>query len=269
MLSAHAVNSIHYLETSAVNFFADRLGVSDFARDFLRVSKVDWCVSSIVLWEVLLNGDERRRDYLIYWLQEMSAGYLLKSPSELLAAYLRAGTPQNDKKQFWCNRETGSTLGETWAAIHRKPDRTILADVAGLEEMSQHVRDLAKMHRSLILAMTDESEDGYDRDAFHRAMLDLQNSLGRKSPPTKDREKQLKTALILTFFFVCIGLDLENQPIRDYWKEIGIDHSEPFVRLYYLIEHNPRCFIRGPLAEMSLMVEHQAFVAGTPNRGML
>ena len=92
------MNNIYYLETSAVNRLADEVDDFDFLNFLQRALKIDFCVSSVVLWEVLLNSSASRKERLLFWLQSASSSYLLKSPSEILVAYLEAGLPLKDRK---------------------------------------------------------------------------------------------------------------------------------------------------------------------------
>lgn len=262
--------TIYYLETSAVNILADKFDDDfEFLKFFQRALKIDFCISSVVIWEVLLNSSDTRKDRLIYWCQFACADYLLKSPSELLVDYLRAGLPKNDKKEFWYDRASSTQIASVWKKIHGRIDRTIPVDVKELSDRTRPLRDLSKMHKSLLEAMTDSGKDGYEKDAFHRCMGDLLTNLSWSKELSREKERQFKTALIYVFFMVCLGIDLDNSPVREFWSPIGIAANEPFERLDFLIQNYPKFFVRGPIAEMTLMVEQQTTVSNSANRGML
>jgi len=108
------MNNITYLDTSGLNYLADNIIDFDFFRFWRETLKIDFCISTVVIWEVLLNSNEKRRDNLIYWAQFNCFEYLLKSPTELFISYLINKCPQNDKKQFWYHRETELDIGNTW-----------------------------------------------------------------------------------------------------------------------------------------------------------
>lgn len=261
------MNNIHYLETSAVNLLADELDDFNFNQLLQKVMKFDFCISSIVIWEIMLNSDKSRMEKLIYWIQFNCANYLLKSPTEIVMSYLSAGCPEKDKKMFWNNRKSTLPLAATWTNIHKKVDRTLIIDFGDIKERSGPIRQLSKMHKSLINAMTDKDEDGYEHDFFHRMMFVLFDSLGRNAVTERADEKLIKTSLMLAFFFICIGVELDNSPVRDYWQPKGLE--DPLDRLEYLVKNEPSIIVRGPIIEMALMVEAQTEIEKSSNRGML
>ncbi len=53
------MNNITYLDTSGLNFLADYIGDDDLFRFWKSELKIDFCISSIVLWEIWKRG---RRD---------------------------------------------------------------------------------------------------------------------------------------------------------------------------------------------------------------
>ena len=78
----HKTNrNIYYLETSGLNALADQ--VDDYHLfDFVKRSlKVEFYISAIGVWEVLLNSNRQRKEYLLYWAQFNTSPYLLKSPT--------------------------------------------------------------------------------------------------------------------------------------------------------------------------------------------
>lgn len=261
------MNSLHYLETSGLNVLADNLSDFDFNKFAQDLMKFDWCISAVVLWEVFLNSSDSRRDYLIYWAQFNCANYLLKSPTELIVSYLRQETPDSDRKLFWYNRESDLELAKVWVRIHRKLDRTIPIDLDELKERSAPLRQISRIYSGVIESMTDKSSDGYDEEYFHKKMIDLANLLEAADYHDRRDEKLIKTSLILVFFFLCIGVELDNSPIREHWKPSKID--DPFERLEFLIENSPKIFVKGPIIEMAIMMEAQAESSGSTNRGSI
>lgn len=263
------MNNIYYLETSAVNRLADGIDDFDFLNFLQRALKIDFCVSSVVLWEILLNSSSSRKERLLFWLQSASSSYLLKSPSEILVAYLEAGLPLKDRKAFWYNRRSKQNIARVWEKIHRKPERTLLSDIEELKERTAPLRQLSKLHASLLDAMTDSGQEGYDDDHFHGAMLRLAGFLESDEDFVKNHEREIKTSLILSFYLVAIGVDLDNSPIREFWTTQHGDVKDPFERLEILISMYPKLFVRGPLAEMSLMMDIQSVRLSSANRGMI
>jgi len=261
------MRNIHYLETSAVNVFANELTDFDF-NDMLQISlNFDFCLSSVSLWEILLNSNDEKKEKLIYWSQFNCASYLLKSPAEIFIDFLVAGAPLKDRKIFWHNRESNLQIAKTWKAIHKKVDKTIPINLETLKKRSEPMRQYSRMHKNILDSMTNKDERGNDSDYFHRMMMKLEESLATKFIHKKNSEKLIKTSLILSFFFICIGMELDNSPIRTYWKKIGID--DPFDRLEYIIKNTPLFIIRGPIAEMAVMMNAQVMMKNSTNRGSL
>lgn len=261
------MNAVHYIETSALNLFADELQDFDFNAMYQKAMKVDLCISPVVIWEVLLNGDSSRKEALIYWAQFNCADYLLKSPAEIVIRYIAAGAPLNDRMSFYRHRATDLAIGTSWSKIHRRQDRTIPVDLEKLRERSGPLRDLSRRYKEMIQSMTDENHHGNESDYFHRIMIRLREQLD--APPTQDQRNDTltKTALILALFIACIGVDLDNSPVREFWDEKEIE--DPLDRLEFLVTSIPIAIVRGPLIEMALMITNQMGMVGGCNRGTL
>ncbi len=261
------MNAVHYIETSALNFLADELQDFDFNELYQRVMKVDLCISPVVIWEVLLNSDNSRKDALIYWAQFNCANYLLKSPAEIVIEYLAAGAPLNDRMAFYKNRATSLSIGTTWSNIHRKLDRTIPIELDNLKERSKPLRDLGRSYKEMIRYMTEENEHGNYADYFHRTMITLRKNLKTPIMQSRMNDALTKTSLILAFFIACIGVDLDNSPVREFWEPKGIE--DPLDRFEHLIETIPIALVRGPLIEMALIIYSQAEMSAGTNRGTM
>lgn len=261
------MNNITYLDTSGLNFLADYIGDDDIFRFWKSKLKIDFCISSIVLWEILLNSDDARKDYLIYWSQFNCSEYLLKSPSEIFIMYLEKDCPLKDKKEFWYNRETNLEIGSTWKNIHGNIEKTIPIDLGKLKERSQPIRELSKKLKSIIYDMCNKDSHGYENDPFHEAMHRALKKLKLEIEITPSKEKLLKLSLAFMFFFVCIGMELDNTPIKNYWAKVEID--DPLDRFDWIIDNQPKIIVRGPILEMAKMAESQFLSANSSSRGLL
>lgn len=259
------MNLIHYIETSALNLFADELLDFEFNVTYQTVMRVDLCISPVVLWEVLLNAEDSRRERLIYWAQINCARYILKSPSEIIIQYLRAGAPVNDRDAFHRSRATELTIGKAWSGIHGKLDRTILFNFEDLQARSKPLRDFSRCYRDVMMSMTDESAHGNNGDYFHRMMIKLHKVLEVSDNQERRSDALTKTSLVLGFLMVCVGVDLDNTSVRNYWATFGLE--DPSDRLDFLVECQPIAFVRGPLMEMALMMHTQTEMPGGTNRG--
>lgn len=230
---------------------------------------MDLCISSVTLWEVFLNSDESRREYLLNWMQFSCANYLLKSPSEIIIDYINRQFPIKERMLFKEDPETKLALGQTWKCIHGKVDKTFNIDTNSIRERSEVIRLFSKKYSQFMEEMvaTDNTND-----PFHKMMLLISDS----SPGFSNHKKRrIKTALVLAFFILCLGIELDNSCLEKFWKPIGIDsinnpfELRPFERLDFLIEKMPQLFCKGPLMEISNMMAIQHELGGRTNRGAL
>lgn len=254
--------SFFYLDTSGLNFLADNITDFDAFSEIKKHLGFELYLSPIGLWEILLNSDEKRRDYLIYWAQFNCSENLLKSPTEIIINYLLQDCPHTDRKSFFDAPETQQKIGQTWKNVHKKIDRTIPVELEPLKERSEVVRQLSKKLKSIV---NDMCANGKLDDPFHQAMQTALKNLN--FPENKENERILKISLIFLFFIVGIGLELENKIIRDYWEKLNI--NDPFDRLDYLIQNYPKILIRGPILEMAKMAEVQITSDNGQSRGLI
>lgn len=258
--------AIHYLETSALNVFADRLTDFDCIARYKRTMDVELCISPVVLWEVLLNSDDCRKDLLIHWAQFNCSAELWKSPAELLIRYLRAGAPLRDRATVMDHWTSELEIGNVWRRIHKRLDRTIPIDAISLQQRIAPLRELSRLYPKIIESMTDDrTHGGDDDDWLHRLMVKTRANLGLSPNPEAEDSVLLKTSLILVFFIGCIGCDLDNSPVRDYWQELGVD--DPVERLEFLVSEMPMAIVRGPIPEMAIMLKAQNAMSSRVNRG--
>jgi hypothetical protein len=260
------MTSLFYLDTSGLNFFADN--VKDFDGFYLLKKQLGFelYLSPITLWEVLLNSDESRRDYLIYWAQFNCAPELVKSPSEIIIQYILSDCPLKDRRTFFSDPYTKNEMGKTWTKIHKDIKYNIPIDFDELKERTKPMRDLSKKLKSIIADMCNEEYENYARDPFHIAMHQVLISLEIDRNPSKDNERVYKIALIFLYFTVCIGFELQTSVVRDYWEGKSID--DPFDRFDYLLENYPKLMIRGPILEMAIMANVQISMENSKSRGM-
>jgi hypothetical protein len=260
------MTSLFYLDTSGLNFFADN--VKDFDGFSLLKKQLGFelYLSPITLWEVLLNSDESRRDYLVYWAQFNCAPELVKSPSEIIIQYILADCPLKDRRAFFSDPYTKNEMGKTWTRIHKDIKYNIPIDFDELKERTKPMRDLSKKLKSIIADMCNEEHENYARDPFHIAMHQVLISLEIDGAPSKENERVYKIALIFLYFTVCIGFELQTSVVRDYWEGKSID--DPFDRFDYLLENYPKLMIRGPILEMAIMANVQISMENSKSRGM-
>jgi hypothetical protein len=260
------MTSLFYLDTSGLNFFADNIKDFDGFSLLKKHLGFELYLSPITLWEVLLNSDESRRDYLVYWAQFNCAPELVKSPSEIIIQYILAGCPSKDRKAFFDEPHTKLDMGKSWTSIHKKIEYNLPVDFEELKKRTKPMRDLSKKLKSIITGMCDEETENYKQDPFHIAMQVTLTKLEIDKVPSKENERIYKIALIFLFFTICIGFELQTNVVRDYWENKDID--EPLERLDYLLENHPKLMVRGPILEMAIMANVQISMENCKSRGM-
>jgi len=261
--------AIHYLETSGVNYLADNMTDHQFNLLVQQSMQVDLCISSVTLWEILLNSNDKRKDYLIYWMQFNCADYLLKSPSEIVIDFINRKLPRKERLLFAKDPVTKLQMGTTWKNIHGRIDKTLPIDLDLIREHSESARELSKQYSHFMDEMVAaENSD----DPFHKMMLVLKDTSANSS---EYEQRRIKTSLVIAFFLLCIGIELDKSHIREFWRPLGIDSVDnpnelrPSERLEYLVETLPLLFFRGPILEMSNMMALQREYEGKTNRGAM
>lgn len=264
----HKTNrNIYYLETSGLNALADQ--VDDYRLfDLVKRSlKIEFYISAIGVWEVLLNSDRQRKEHLLYWAQFNTSPYLLKSPTEIFVDYIVRGAPRKDRYEFWIDRSTSLSIGRVWMRIHRRIDRTIPVDVEQLRERSEAIRGFSRQLKGIVKTTIDKDRTGYEDDFFIQCM----NALGDRFPQfaldkSENEELSLLT-IVFVFFFVCLGMELDNTPVRKFWQQVEIE--DPFDRLEHLIKQHPYIFVRGPILESAKMAQVQISGPKARTRGLI
>ncbi|MEE9337878.1 MAG: hypothetical protein V3U87_07335 [Methylococcaceae bacterium] len=261
------MRNIFYLDTSGLNFLADNV------KDFDAFAKIknhlgfELYLSPVSLWEILLNSNDQRKDYLIYWAQFNCSNNLLKSPTEIIIKYILLHCPLKDRKAFFDDPYTKMELGKTWKNIHGKIDKTIPIDLDSLKERSIPIRKLSKSLKSIISSMCNEEHVNYSDDPFHLSMKQALKNLDHPDASDKESERIYKITLIFLLFIVCIGFELQNNVVREYWDDLQIE--DPFDRLDYLLENHPILMVRGPVVEMAKMADIQLSMDNSKSRGLL
>ena len=259
--------NIYYLETSGLNALADQ--VDDYRLfDYVKRSlKVEFYISAIGVWEVLLNSNKQRKENLLYWAQFNCSPFLLRSPTEIFVDYASNGAPRKDRYSFWLNRETNLEIGRVWKRIHRRIDRTIPVDLDQLKERTSGIRQFSKQLKAIVTSTADKGRTGYEDDFFVRSMDTLSKRFPDLSLDNDENRELTLLSIVFAFFFLCIGMELDNSPIRRFWKETKIE--DPFDRLNHLLSACPHLFIRGPILESAKMAETQIGGPNAKSRGLI
>lgn len=252
-----------YLDTSGLNYLSDN--ISDELMSNLRKLGFKFYISSITLWEILLNSNDKRREELIYWGQINCENQLLKSPSEILVEYLNDDCPEKNRTKFWQSPYTKLDIGTTWKNIHGDSSRTIPVNASELKDFTRVNHDLSKKFRTILSSMLDVDYEKKETDYFYLSAKTVATKLD--FPWESKYQSHFIIATIIAFFVLCTGMELDKSVIRKYWNVQGVD--DPFDRLEYLIANHPIFFKRGPIAEMTFMIETQISMQNSKSRGLL
>ena len=259
------MNTICYLDTSALNFFVDNIYFKNkLFSDIKEFVGIDICISEVTIWEVMLNSNKERKESLVAWAQFNCSNYLLKSPAELFVMYLENDCPRNDKKQFWFDRKTSLDIGATWEDIHGCIDKTFQMDdfsYLNLKAETSYIWELPQLIKSIDGLINENISCGHFPE-IRKAFKKLTSKLNFKPKS----ENLTKISFLFVLIFVCNTTgSICKQPINDYWEKKKI--SDLFDRLDWLIENAVSIFTRGPIVEMALIAQSQ--FPGSFNRGVL
>lgn len=245
-------NSWVYLETSAINFLADKYSYGDGrATHIYHLEKgTRFHLSNVSIWEILLTSDKQRREKLIRYIQNIGHPRLLKSPSEIIVHYIRKEYPIHEEKHdFYSNLD----LASTWEDICQNRNKTFIFKQEELKSISKMIRKSFKMAgRGIENLSTRQSNQTISplEDILVKGLKRLK--LINYSQQSEERQKITKLTLLLIFFIFCNEITLDSQPIKKFWLEKGID--DIFERFQFVIEEMELLILRGPfpvLAEMA------------------
>jgi hypothetical protein len=156
-------------------------------------------------------------------------------------------------------------IGIVWKNIHGQIDKTIPIDTKELKEYTQNIHFLSKKMKTVINSMTADDYEKQEIDVFYLSAKRITEKFDL--PWYGDCKKITIISVILAYFILCIGIEMDKSLIRAYWKKLEIDN--PFDRLEYLINKYPLFFKCGPLVEMSYMIKTQITLQNSKSRGMI
>ncbi|MES2766228.1 MAG: hypothetical protein V4642_10185 [Bacteroidota bacterium] len=257
-----------YLETSAVNFLADKFSWRDgkATRIYHELKGSRFYISTVTIWEILLTADEERKDALIQYLQNITYYKLINSPSEFIISFLKSGCPLVEKSYDFHSK---LQIAEVWNDLCENPLKSFVYNQENLKQRADKIREVfkhaSKQLEDIVLLLPNEmavSRDQILLDKYLRNLKEVDLS------ETDERERKLfKISLVLILIILCTGIEIDNTPINDFWESIGINKIEE--RLSYVLKHYETIVYRGPIAVASTMVLTQLEIGGKPTRGIL
>ena len=253
-----------YIETSAVNWLAEKYSADDaIATKGLQSAKGNkWYLSPVTLWEILLTNNDKKREELIFFSQHLFYAYLLKSPSEIAIDYIEQHCPAVSLYKDFHNY---SELGKVWTAINGDPGGTFLYDKVELANWTQQLKNISKkadkILHGIVLSTPLKKEEEKIQGLINLVYEHLPAVL-----KVEGAEKLQKLALLFLFYYMCVGIDLPQEPLDQYWQKNKV--SDPLERLYFLINKAPCILEKGPFIEFAQMALHQIQLKASTGRGL-
>lgn len=216
----------------------------------------DWRLSSVTLWEILMTSNEARREEIIYFCQHLFGRELLPSPAELIVSYILQGMPKEEKVR---ELKSTSSIAEVWRDLVDDRNKTFILDHEDIKRRAKliqsHTKDVHELikHGDLIIA-PDKSFSGLD-SSLSNLVKELP-FIKAGEPTTKEQLLTYKVALYYIMMILCAEAELDNEPIKDFWRKLGIDSTAE--RIFYVLREIPTIVHRGPFAVMACMTISQA-----------
>ncbi len=258
-------NSNIYLETSAVNYFADNYNWQDAlaTKGLQNVKGNLWYLSPVTLWEILLTSNIEKRENIIFFCQHLFHEKLLNSPSEFIINYINSGCPLIEKKYDF---QSKLSIATTWTDICTDKRKTFVYDYEDLKAKMQTFQKLSKQFDKIINRIVLDitiSDDELSIQIFVNSFYKkIETQLIYADP---DYHKVVKISILLAFYILCLEVEIDNTPIKAYWQKVGIQDS--IERLNYVMNMYEDLILRGPFYQMAIMVYHQTSIKKI-NRGL-
>lgn len=257
---------IWYFETSAVNTLMNKLSLEDaLATKHLQLNKGrDWRISPVTLWEILMTSDENLRDDLIYFCQHLFGRELMPSPAELIIPYIKQGMPINETPRPLISN---TQIANTWRSLVDDRRSSIHVDHDDLRKKVKLFQRFTKNIHLLIknkdlLLSGDELFAGLDCTLGN--LVDQLPFVVGGEVVTPSERLIYKASIYYIMMILCAEVELENDPIQEFWKDVGVDKTGD--RIFYVVKKLSTLVHRGPFMIMSLMTIAQG--TGKYHRGV-
>ena len=256
---------IWYFDTSAINYLMDELTLAAAKPTKLyQLNKgIEWRLSPIVIWEILMTSDEVRREKLIVFCQHLFCREILPSPSELIIPYIQAGMPKIETPRELISK---SPIASTWRDLVDDTDKTFIFEYDALKTkiklVQKCVRDIHKIIRN-----EDVIIGPHDSPTETTLSFLINNLSFVKSKKLCSRDEILAYTVSLYYIMIvlCAEVEIDNGAIKNFWQSIGIDSV--LDRIMYVVDKIPQLIHTGPFFAMALMSISQSTTRKYP-RGM-
>lgn len=255
-----------YFETSAVNELSRVLTRESASRLRLDLASnnVYWHISPIVLWELMLTGDQLVREQVIVIGQHLFAPTLLPSPEELIVNYINSGCPVVEP---FYNLESCGEFAYHWKEICSVKEKTIDCDRTQLRKRTDALRSLTRtyiqFHRS---AEAPRPIDASKSELSIADPIPVIDAYGlRRGDESEGEVKHLCLVVLLILSVLCAGITVDSEVIEKFWEDKGI--ISIVDRIDYVFSNFPQLAWRGPFQHIAYMIDCQSKVNPKKKRG--
>lgn len=208
-----------------------------------------------------MTSDEIKRETLIFYSQNALYKKLIFSPSELIINFINSGCKELEPKK---SIYTTLQIGSVWEDICNDNRKTIIFSPEELNDRTRSIRTFFKRIDNAISDVKNESNSSELKQLADSAFEIL--SFTKSQNIDKDSEKVFKLSIIFIATILCAGIEFDNEPIENFWKEKTIDDTGD--RLIYILTHYEDLVHTGPFVSMALMALNQIQEDKKPGRGL-
>lgn len=259
-------NSNFYVETSAVNYLANKFIYTDaIATKALQSIKGNiWYLSPVTLWEIMLTSDKKKREQIIFYCQNLFNENLLNSPTEFIVNYLNSGCPEIEKKY---NFHSKLSIGEIWKNLVNDNRLTFVYDYDEFKARMKHFQKLSKQLDKIVNRIFLDTKVTDEELTIQKIVNDYFMQINNEIEIyDKEYENVIKISILFMFYILCLEMEIDNTATKNYWLKIGI--NDTFKRMDFLIKKYKEIVLRGPIYQMAIMAFHQLSIDNKTNRGL-
>lgn len=263
-----------YFETSALNYLIKNVSHESLlgTREYQRTKNVEFVLSPVSLWEVLLSKDDNIGDEIVFYAKQVFSEKLLASPSEIVVRYLTNAYPEN-KTNY--RIDSIGEFAETWKRLANDTTRRFIVDPEELRKSAHHIRLISKNIRKIIIGDQGELQSDFlislknVIDTYYEVMKEEGVYDSRVNKNGYNEEIYYKLAILFVLLILVLRIDIvRDSDLQGFISSLPIDTDNPTVYLIYLFENYDQVFYTGPIAEMVMIAYHQVQL-NKPNRGLI
>lgn len=241
-------------------------------REYQREKNVEFVLSPVALWEVLLSKDEEVADEIVFYAQQVFSERLLASPSEVVVRYLTKAYPEN-KTNYRIDSIGG--FAETWKRLANDSTRRFIFDQEELRKSAYYIRLISKNIKKIIIGSQNDLQSDFLLslknviDTYYEVMKEEGVYDSRVEDNGYSEEIYYKLTILFVLLILVLRIDIvRDSDLQEFVASLPIDTDNPTEYLFYLFENYDQLFYIGPIAEMVMMAYHQVNL-DKPNRGLI